>query len=276
MFRTPMCVLSSAGPPRAVHGHDPDRFVQIGSLTKVLTGTALMRMSHAGVLDADDPLERWLDVPSGTGITLRHLADHTSGLPGQPTGLPRRDPYLSFDDAALHAHLRRLEQLTTTPAGQSEEYSNLGYAVLGAALSAAAGKPCAELIHEYVLAPLNIQDVTADPPAERRLHATGLLGRQRKPWTMNTAIMPAGGMWATPRAAAEVVTKLVVDRELGPPAPSWQTIGRLVWHNGATKNASVFAGVLPDGRWLLIHRLGGSPDRTDKMGAQLLAQLPRG
>lgn len=100
--RTPTCVLTSAAAPRARHGHHPDRYVQIGSLTKVLTGTAFVRMAAAGLLNAADPVDRWLPAPCGTGITLQHLAEHTSGLPRQPPGLPGKDPYRTFDTDALH------------------------------------------------------------------------------------------------------------------------------------------------------------------------------
>ncbi|GHG50176.1 serine hydrolase domain-containing protein [Streptomyces griseocarneus] len=272
MSRTPTCVLSSDAPPRAIHGHSPDLFVEIGSLTKVLTGTALMRMAEAGVVATSDPVERWLKASPGTGVTLQHLVDHTSGLPRLPPGLPRRDPYRSFDEDALRGLLGRLDRIVVTPAGEAQEYSNLGYAVLGAALSAAAKLSFEEVIRKHVLAPLGIYEVTAHPPAEQQSHATGFLGRRRAVWTMDGAILPAGGMWATPRAAADLLTGLLVDRKLGTPAPTWQTTGKLTWHNGATRSASVFAGVIPGGRWVLVHRLGGSPDDTDHMGVQFLAR----
>ncbi|MCC3768927.1 serine hydrolase [Streptomyces sp. UNOC14_S4] len=273
MLRTPTCVLTSATEPQAVHGHSPHRFVQIGSLTKVLTGTALIRMSEAGALDIDDPLDRWLKVPRDTGITLRHLAHHTSGLPRQPPGLPRRNPYLSFDDAALHSLLAQADRLTIRPAGQDRGYSNLGYAVLGAALSKAAKAPYEEVVRDYVLDPLGIREIASRPPEERRLYATGFLGRRLKPWTVSGAILPAGGMWATPQASADLVRKLLVDQKLGEPAPTWQTVGKVTWHTGATHNASVFAGALTNGAWVLVHRLGGAMADTDRMGAQLLARL---
>lgn len=81
MRRTPTCVLSDAASPEVSDGHGVDRFVEIGSFTKVITGTALTRMAAAGVLSLDDPVERWLPAVPGTGITLLHLARHTSGLP---------------------------------------------------------------------------------------------------------------------------------------------------------------------------------------------------
>ncbi|MBZ4319439.1 serine hydrolase domain-containing protein [Streptomyces huiliensis] len=272
----PTCVLSSVGhgKPSVAHGHDPDAFVEIGSLTKVLTGTLLTRLAADGVLDMDDPLEKWLPASTpGTGITLRHLADHTSGLPRLPPGLTSRtDPYRPFTDEALRALLPRLGALATAPPGERETYSNLGYAVLGAALAAADSRPYADGLRERVLVPLGVaDDVAPRPPAGRpRVVPKGPFGRPSRPWTMDGAILPAGGLWATPRAAARVLTGLVVDRVLGDPAPSWQRAGELTWHNGATRGASVFAGAFPDGRWVLVHRLGGSPEETDRMGVDLL------
>ncbi|MEU3774299.1 serine hydrolase domain-containing protein [Streptomyces sp. NPDC032472] len=271
--RTPTCVLTSAAAPRTTHGHDPDRYVQIGSLTKVLTGTAFIRMVAAGLLDAADPVERWLPAPRGTGITLQHLAEHTSGLPRQPPGLPSKDPYRGFDTAALHRLLARCNEITVAPAGTTEEYSNLGYAVLGAALSAAAQLPYEQVIDDHVLSPLGIREIAAHPPTEQCLHPTGLFGRKRPEWTLDGAILPSGGLWATPRATADLLKGLLVDRKLGDPAPTWQTTGLVTWHNGATGTSSAFAGALPGGAWVLIHRIGGTSSDTDRMGVELLRNL---
>ncbi|MET8766652.1 serine hydrolase domain-containing protein [Streptomyces sp. NPDC004658] len=271
MRPVPTCVLSGSAAPVLSDGHAVDRFVQTGSLTKVVTGTALTRMAASGVLALDDPVERWLPTAPRTGITLLQLARHTSGLPRLPPGpLPRRDPYAAFDRPALDRLLPRLDTLATRPPGQAEEYSNLGYAVLGAALTAASGTTYEELVTEYVLRPLDITEMTARPDPARRLPAPGLLGRPRRPWTMDGAILPAGGLWATPRAAADLVVRLLVERRLGDPAPSWQTSGPLRWHNGATRHASLFAGATDDGRWVLIHRLNATPEDTDRAGLDIL------
>ncbi|MGQ4331180.1 serine hydrolase domain-containing protein [Streptomyces hayashii] len=269
--RVPACVLTSTAEPALTDGHAVDRFVEIGSLTKVVTGTALVRMAAAGVLSLDDPVERWLPAAPTTGITLLHLARHTSGLPRLPPGrLPRRDPYAPFDAPALQALLPRLDVLVTGPPGEREEYSNLGYAVLGAALTAAAsGASYEDLINEYVLGPLDVTEVAARPDPRRRLLAPGRFGGQRAPWTMTGAILPAGGLWATPRAAADLVVRLLVERRLGDPAPSWQEAGPLRWHNGATRHASLFTGATQDGSWVLIHRLNADSDATDRLGVEI-------
>lgn len=84
MSPVPTCILSSSEAPQALHGHAVDAYVQIGSLSKILTGTALAQFAAKGVLESDSPLEQFLPVPPGTGITLKHLAQHTSGLPRLP------------------------------------------------------------------------------------------------------------------------------------------------------------------------------------------------
>jgi len=264
--------------PVVVGGHDPDRYAEMGSFSKVVTATVLQRLSEREVVALDDPVERWLGVPAGTGITLRHLAGHTSGLPRVPPGLARFDPYRTFTEDRLRALLSGLDRLVTGPAGEREEYSNLGYAVLGAALTAAAGRPYIELVTEHVLTPLGLPDdaMVVVPPRHSRSLPAGLFGRSAKPWTMSGAILPAGGLWASPRTMARVLTGLVVDRALGEPAPGWQRTGPmpLIWHNGGTGTASMFAGALPDGRWTVVHRLCTAYDETDRLGLDELRAAP--
>jgi CubicO group peptidase (beta-lactamase class C family) len=60
---------------------------RIGSVTKPLVGTALMRLVENGQLDLDQPLNayiKWLrfsEPQTEERITLRMLLSHTSGLP---------------------------------------------------------------------------------------------------------------------------------------------------------------------------------------------------
>ncbi|MFE2643513.1 serine hydrolase domain-containing protein [Streptomyces nigra] len=271
----PTCVLgSSQEEPVVSGGHDPDRYAEMGSFTKVVTATVLQRLAEQGVVGFDDPVERWLGVPAGTGITLRHLAGHTPGLPRVPPGIRRFDPYRGFSDERLRTLLSGADRLVTSPPGEQEEYSNLGYAVLGAALTAAAGRSYMELVAEHVLAPLGLPDeaMVVVPPRHSRSLPTRFFGRSATPWTMTGAILPAGGLWASPRIMARVLTGLVVDRALGEPALGWQRTGPLplIWHNGGTGTASMFAGALPDGRWTVVHRLCTAYDETDRAGLEYL------
>ena len=271
MRRPPTCVIGShLDAPRVTGGHDPDAYVELGSFTKVLTGTVLAVLAEKRVVSLDDPVERWLSAPAGTGVTLRHLADHTSGLPRLPPDTGLFNPYRDFTQTQLEQFVGRLDSLVTASPGEREEYSNFGYAVLGAALMSAAGQDYEELVGDHVLVPLGLPAaaVTARPPADQRLLASSWFGRPVKPWDLTGAILPAGGMWASTRTAARLLTGLLVDKTLGEPALTWRRVGDLplTYHNGATRKSRVFAGALPDGRWVVVHRLSGSIKDTDAAG----------
>ena len=72
---------------RFEHGVSADALFEIGSITKVFTGTLLADLAREGLVDLDDPVARRLPasvrVPQfgDRVMTLRHLATHTSGLP---------------------------------------------------------------------------------------------------------------------------------------------------------------------------------------------------
>jgi CubicO group peptidase (beta-lactamase class C family) len=67
---------------RASPGDLPaDGRFEIGSVTKTMTATLLALLQADGVLELDDEVSRWLPASPDSGITLRQLATHTSGLP---------------------------------------------------------------------------------------------------------------------------------------------------------------------------------------------------
>ena len=115
---------------------------EIASLTKTFTALALADMHLKGEVDLDDPVEKFLPpgvkVPSRNGkpITLKQLANHTSGLPGLPSNLDDKDafnPYKGYSLEKLYDFLNH-HSLQNDP-GSTYAYSNVGYALLGHALS---------------------------------------------------------------------------------------------------------------------------------------------
>lgn len=70
-----------------------DQHVRIGSVTKTFTVTLILQLHDEGLLDIDDPVDEYFDtnpgsdkitldnaIPNGDRITLRNLANMTSGL----------------------------------------------------------------------------------------------------------------------------------------------------------------------------------------------------
>lgn len=143
----------------------PQTLFRIGSVTKPLVGTAIMRLVQAGKLELDRPVREYIDwfrlSEDGMSerITPRLLMSHRTGLPSG---------YLAFgprDAAGLAMHVR--EEIPTMPLiaepGTLWFYSNPGINVLGYLAEVVYGKPFATLMHELVFEPLAMQRTTFDP-----------------------------------------------------------------------------------------------------------------
>jgi serine-type D-Ala-D-Ala carboxypeptidase/endopeptidase len=213
----------------------------------------------------DDPISDLVGIPT-LPITLAHLASHRSGLPRLPPNLKvSSDPYREYTLERLQEDIRRLPDLIVAPAGETEEYSNFGYAVLGFALSKAAGLDYLTALRTHVLNPLSIQDVADRQPPGPHPTARSWRGAPRKPWDMTGAMLPAGGLWVTTVAMKTFVQSVVLEERLGPPAVTWQRIGPLLWHNGGTRDAHSFVAASPEkNRWGFTHFIGGSAEAAEQ------------
>jgi D-alanyl-D-alanine carboxypeptidase len=129
------------------------------SVTKTLTAVAVLRLVETGALELDGPLSRWLpDFPHATRITLRHLLQHTSGLPDYGPladyheAVRRGDRPWTFDEFLERTNAK---DLCFEP-GQGWSYSNIGYMVLRRLLETAGNRSFAELITADVCRPLKL------------------------------------------------------------------------------------------------------------------------
>lgn len=163
-----------------------DTLYNIASVTKTFTATLALMMSEQGAIDLDAPVARHLEpgmtVPvhaDGTPITIRHLLNHTSGLPRDPPNRRNQDTGSRFDpgiwDAYSLADLQAALATTRLAArpGETFVYSNYGYALLGHVLERVAGKPFEPLLRERLLDPLGMTDtaITLSPDQRSRLAA---------------------------------------------------------------------------------------------------------
>ncbi|HYQ80237.1 MAG TPA: serine hydrolase domain-containing protein [Anaeromyxobacteraceae bacterium] len=151
----------------------------VASLTKVMaTGTLCAVMADRGQIGLDDPVARWLPgfEQGGKGeVRLRHLLDHTSGLPawrpyheavrrdpvGRAAFLPRAGRRPGPLAEALRQGRRLVRQAVLAegleaPPGSRTLYSDPGFMALGWALEAAGGAPLDRLCRERVLGPLGL------------------------------------------------------------------------------------------------------------------------
>jgi CubicO group peptidase (beta-lactamase class C family) len=136
---------------------------RIGSITKPFTAVMLMQLVAAGKVRLSDPVER--DFPEVRQITSRpegaapftflQLATMTAGLAREPDEVgPFWTGRVSTWEKQLLDALPHTSYISRP--GTEYSYSNIGYAILGAALSRVAGVPYVDWERSRVLKPLGM------------------------------------------------------------------------------------------------------------------------
>lgn len=144
----------------------PATIFRIGSVTKQFTAAAIMLLEQRGELSIDDPINKFLpDYPvHGHEITIYHLLNHTSGIKSY-TGIPgymdqgvRTD--LTTDELIdVFAHL----PMEFAP-GDSWNYNNSGYVLLGAIIETVSAQSYSDFIAEHITAPLGLDSTLYGGP----------------------------------------------------------------------------------------------------------------
>ncbi|MEU4559508.1 serine hydrolase domain-containing protein [Actinoplanes sp. NPDC023936] len=207
--------VTSADSPMPVTG---DTLFRLASVTKILTGVAIMRLVESGRLDLDRPLAEDLPRlrlrrPGLAGrITLRMLLSHTSGLPEGSVERPWRQERREWEGLGDHVHddLRRLPSVGEP--GELYYYSNLGINLAGYLAQEVTGTPFPRLLDELVIQPLGMERTTLDPTvamtyplAQRhRLDEAGRL-RVRRDGGDNCGFHPSGYAFSTVADTARVL-----------------------------------------------------------------------
>jgi CubicO group peptidase (beta-lactamase class C family) len=255
-------VVTPDGTATAVRHAPPEAELEIGSISKGVTGLLYADARDRGEVGADTTLGELLPLAGAPAarVTLGSLATHHSGLPGLPSGMrPLRRTWALWTRGA-NPYGETLEELLelTRPVEVGRPrpaYSNLGFQLLGHAVAAAAGRRYAELVAERLADPLALGRFTVPASAtELGPHAvtgTDRFGRPRQPWT-GEALGPAGGIRATAAAMARLTGALLdgsapgvaaldpVERLRGPVriGAAWIVLERhgrtVTWHNGGT------------------------------------------
>lgn len=141
----------------------PDTHFRIGSITKQFTAVAILLLEERGRLKLSDPVSAHLpDAPAAwSGITLRHLLTHTSGIPNVT-----RDPeFFLWKNSPATAQLmvdRFRDQPLDFPPGERYVYSNSNYLVLGLLIEKITGDRYGDFLRANVLDPLGLKESGLD------------------------------------------------------------------------------------------------------------------
>jgi CubicO group peptidase (beta-lactamase class C family) len=169
---------------------------RIGSVTKEFTAVMLAQLVAAGRVHLADPVERHFpqiklvvsSYPYAPPITIVQLASHKSGLAEEPDDTEKfLTGQVSDWEKTLIAALP-LTRYAYEP-GTHFNYSNIGYAILGATLASAVGKPYTRYVMDNILVPLHMTHTVFEPTPDTLKHlAKGYSMKIGKPDPSRAAI----------------------------------------------------------------------------------------
>ncbi|MBI5034294.1 MAG: beta-lactamase family protein [Chloroflexi bacterium] len=135
----------------------------LGSTSKSFTALAVMQLVDAGRVNLDAPVVQYLpwfklaDEKISAAITVRHLLNHTSGIPRHAS-----EDSLSVSDNssdALERQVRSLSQFAPTHRpGTAYAYANANYQTVGLIVQVVSGESFESYVHRHIFAPLAMQN----------------------------------------------------------------------------------------------------------------------
>lgn len=191
-----------------------------GSISKLITWTAVMQQVERGRIELDGDINRYLDfrIPpfEGRPITMRNLMTHTPGFEYSLRDLVSADPK---GPPPLGEYLKgNLPKRIFLP-GQVPAYSNYGVALAGYIVQRVSGESFDDYVERHIFAPLRMQHASFRQPLPAQLQPEMASGYARasdppKPYEM-FAVAPAGSAAVTGEDMAKFMIAHLQDGEYG-------------------------------------------------------------
>lgn len=139
----------------------------VGSISKSLTGLGIMRLVDAGIIQLDDPVQKYMpwftlqNQQAASQITIKQLLTQTSGI-STYSGLAISDKE-SKDLSAIKDNVESLSNVKLTAApGEKHQYSNANFSILGALIEEVTHQTFSEFMEEQVFSPLGMKNAAAN------------------------------------------------------------------------------------------------------------------
>lgn len=133
----------------------------IGSVSKTFAAVATMQLVEKGKIDLDAPIEKYIpwvkiSVPDGAPkITVKNLLSHTSGI---STKLGQKTATEDESENIKGLILKQKNIKTDKPAGDTWEYSNFNYTLIGAIVEAVSRESYKDYLRRNILIPLEMSN----------------------------------------------------------------------------------------------------------------------
>ena len=289
--------LNAAQPVRlAGIGADETTLMEIGSMTKAMTGLVIADAVRRGEIRMDAAVSTYLPQLAGSlagTATMHELVTHTSGYAEFGAATLRRaawkaplgQNFLTADSGQLTA-----ETTNQTLSGRGRyAYSTLGSAIAGQAVAAAAHMSYADLMRTRLFEPLGMTRTAIESGHALVTGGRSPTGLPVQPWVMS-AYAPGGAAVSTAGDLAKLATALLDGTAPGMAAlepttatdqsntrigdfwqiSTWQTGQTITSHGGQTGGYASYLG-LDRPRHKAVIVLSDVANDTSDLGTQLLA-----
>ncbi|MBR4428258.1 MAG: beta-lactamase family protein [Clostridia bacterium] len=151
-------VSKGAAGPRDPGGTLPlteDCVFDLASVSKQFTASAVMLLNRQGLLGLDDKITRFFPEIPYKCVTIRHLLNHTGGLPDYMAWLDKtakKEHTIPGNDAIVRFLCECGEEPLFAP-GEKWEYSNTGYCLLAQIVEKAAGVKFEDFLRDNIFVP---------------------------------------------------------------------------------------------------------------------------
>lgn len=136
---------------------------QIASVSKQFTAFGIMELKRQGKLNYDDKVVKFIPAFPYPGIALRHLMQHTSGLPDFWNDIrPGLDTTRSNGNNEMLAYLIKKKLPLRFETGEKWEYSDIGYDILATIIEIVSGQSYTKFLKSQVFRPAGMYNTTGE------------------------------------------------------------------------------------------------------------------
>ena len=195
---------------------------RIGSVTKTFTATLLLRAAAEGRLSLDDTIDQYVrGVPNGDEITLRQMADMSSGIASYTLDEQWEKELFSHPRKVWKPEKLAQIGIKDSPVfdpGKGWQYSNTNYVMLGLVLEQVTGKPIGKLYRKEIIEPLHLKETSfpnTDPALPKPYDHGYTLQGQSNGKPVDTTHWNPSWAWSAGGMISTVDDLLVYGRALG-------------------------------------------------------------
>jgi CubicO group peptidase (beta-lactamase class C family) len=130
---------------------------ELASVSKQFTATGILLLKDRGQLDLTDSLRKYFPELPYSGITIRHMLTHTSGLPDYFWAMIEKwdRSKIAFNNDVIAFLAKEKMPLLFEP-GKKWEYSNTAYMLLASIIEKVSGQTFANFLAQNIFRPLGM------------------------------------------------------------------------------------------------------------------------